>query len=260
VAGVATNQTLGTSGSPPAFPGSIGTFGAGDIAGVYGHSRPGVDFNQAATTLPQPPLGTGVYGVGNSVGVQGDCDPQEHKNGQTLVVTPGTGVKGTSVLGIGVSGISFILPLTSPVRPLPNIGVYGQSTVKPQPSPTNHGTGVFGIGDAAGVLGTSNLGRGGVFSTGSSPPGAQVQLVPVTVPNANVVTSPLPPALPPQLPVTGQAGDILVVNVPVANAPAPGQTTLQIWCCIQSRSQNSPAIWAQIPFSHTIPGTGPGAA
>jgi len=195
VAGIATTPNLDPSG----FPGSVGTFGAGDVVGIYGQSRP--KESQLPITLPPPSPGTGVYGAGDVVGVEGDCDGK------------GTGVIGESVAGKGVIGDSVSAA---------DIGVYGQSTASsPTSLPVSPGTGVFGTGDSIGMAGTSFSGRGGVFSTGSPthPPVAQAQLVPVLVPIADTA-SVAPPRQdpPPRLPRLGQAGDLLAVSLPPGNA------------------------------------------
>ena len=142
VAGVATLPTI----DPKGFPGSVGVFGAGDIVGLYGQSRPME--NQRPSAVPPPDPGTGIFGIGDIAGVEGDCDGA------------GSGVVGKSIQGKGVIGTSVSAT---------NIGVYGKSlaSAPSPPLPILPGTGVLGAGDNVGVFGASTTGRGGVFSTGS---------------------------------------------------------------------------------------------
>ena len=125
VAGVATLPTI----DPRGFPNTVGVFGAGDWVGIYGQSRP--KEGQLPSALPPPDPSTGIFGIGDVAGVEGDCDGTG-----AGVVGKSTGGKG--VLGNSVSGA--------------DIGVYGQSLASlPDSLAILPGTGVFGTGDNVGV-------------------------------------------------------------------------------------------------------------
>lgn len=219
---------------PSRIPQYGGVFGAGDWVGIYGQSRP--KEGQLPSALPPPDPSTGIFGIGDVAGVEGDCDGTG-----AGVVGKSTGGKG--VLGNSVSGA--------------DIGVYGQSLASlPDSLAILPGTGVFGTGDNVGVSGASRTGRGGVFTTGSrsDPPVAQAQLVPVEVPPADVAISAPPNRdFTPRLPKLGAAGDMLALTVP-AQAE---EVIARLWFCVKSGTQTEPAIWAEVPYSRTIAGTGP---
>jgi hypothetical protein len=219
----------------------VGVLGVGDVTGPYGQSRP-LEGQTPSPVLPPPVAGTAIYGIGDVAGVFGDCDTK--KSGAT---TGGTGVVGQSTKGKGVIGSSLSGA---------DSGVYGQSlTAISSVPPVGAGVGVTGVGDRIGVEGTSDIGRGGVFASGSAthPLTAQVQMIPATVSVADVATNPPPKEDPtPRLSRNGQAGDLVAVEV--ATAAAPSATRL--WFCITSGSKSQAAVWAEISFSRTIQGIG----
>jgi hypothetical protein len=230
VAGVATVPTI----DPRGFPNTVGVFGAGDWVGIYGQSRP--KEGQLPSALPLPDPGTGIFRIGDVAGVEGDCDGA------------GAGIVGKSTGGKGVIGNSASGA---------DIGVYGQSLASlPDSVAILPGTGVLGTGDNVGVFGVSRTGRGGVFSTGSrsDPPVAQAQLVPVEVQPADVaISAPRSKDFTPQLPKLGAAGDVLALTVPAQAV----EVFARLSFCVKSGTQTEPAIWAEMPYSRTITGTGP---
>ena len=255
----------------------------GDQVDIYGQSRPGE--GQLPTTLPPPSPGTGIYGIGDVAGVEGDCDGA------------GTGVVGESTGGKGVIGESVSAA---------DIGVYGQSlAVSPSPLPASPDTGIFGTGDNIGVLGESARGRGvignsvsaaeiGVYgqslavSPGPCRPvrvqeysgqvttlalrgrvGAAGRCIYYWIANTSASRSgaigssrtaasqcrnPSAPPFdpPPQLPRLGRAGDVLAATVQIDEV-----NIARLWFCAQSGTATQPALWAEISFSRTIAGTSP---
>jgi len=141
---------------------------------------------------------------------------------------------------IGLAG-GVVIPNISETG---NSGVYGAG-------PTGvfgHGpTGVRGQGGSGGpgVHGVSlDTGRGGMFESARS---AQVQLVPQRlqqrIPNQVTVT---PTALPagggPALPKNGLGGDLMVIEMDTEDS----QRQCTLWFCVQGRTGNKPARWAQV--------------
>jgi hypothetical protein len=184
-----------------------------------------------------------IFGIGNDggagvFGLGGQGRPEQQGTGVIGVAGGVTNPDASVGKNCGVIGIGD------------GVGVFGQGD----------GVGVMGSSDSVGVefgvgvgvLGVSERGRGGVFTTGTSPPVAQVQLVPVALQaDFNIgVGQPPPLGTPPQLPQLGQAGDVLAVEL--------GQTA-SLWFCVRSGTAVPfhPAIWAEIAFSRTIEGTGP---
>lgn len=248
---------------------AVGVYGVGDTAGIYGQSL-GKEGQFPNTLFGPPAPGTGVYGIGDVVGVEGDTDGATSSSpastsGVLGQNTGGKGVTGTSTSGadIGVLGQSPVNPLGAapPALPVsPSTGVYGIGLANPpwpgNTLPRGNGTGVFGVGDHAGVRGESDTGRGGVFSSGvaSNKAAAQVLLIPHRVPLADIKSTPPPPQDPPaRLPRSGLAGDLIAVTVQQSGQQA---NITRLWFCIRSGVPQEPATWAEIQFSRTILGSG----
>ena len=239
-------EALADSPGTRASPNSTGICGWGDSIGVLGFGKPAGGLGDTGPVsidtrpigvmgLAAPPVAAPSSPIVQVVGVRGDCSgaPQ------------GTGVHGTSQVGIGVWGGSA-----------DNFGVFGQaqdpnSANDPYSGTFNGTAGVFGIGDN----------YGGVFqptkptlpkdtqSEDFSVQFANVQLTPVGLPEnikKSSATAHVPPKTapkPPDLPRQGQPGDILVVN-------QNGVKGAQVWICLEPAPQgrSAGAVWARVNF------------
>jgi hypothetical protein len=224
-----------------------GVWGVGDHYGVYGAS--GNLYSSGIDNTPQPvdPTaglgGIGVVGASLKMpGVLGTSDLTNESTGGFVnaFVPLSAGVMGLSNTSVGVVGA--------------NMNVGGDPNHPQQPR-------VFDIIDvikssAAGVFGWSTTDRGGVFGSavpaGSGVPvhdvgTAQVRLLPVNVTLARVPNSRPPAHATPNLPILGQAGDLIAV------VAEKGST--QLWFCIDTGiDATTAATWAEISFNRTIPG------
>jgi hypothetical protein len=183
-----------------------------------------------------------IFGVGNYNGV-GVFGLGGHGRAGPFPEQPGTGVMG--VAGGVTNPPDNSLQQNSGVVGIGGlVGVFGQGDA----------IGVMGSSAGVGVVGSSHSNRGGVFSTGISPPVAQVQLVPATVQTADTANVPLPSEgpVPPSLPRLGVTGDVLAVNTEFEQ----NVFAARLWFCVQSGTDRQPAIWAEIAFSRAIEGTG----
>jgi hypothetical protein len=209
--------------------------------GIYGQCR--LAESQRPTNLTQP-KNTGVYGIGDVVGVEGDNDRTD-PTGRGV----GTGVLGLSLQGVGVVGQGAGLIGGGPAVP-PYIGVYGLSQTNPTlPYPVNKqylATGVFGIGDI----------RGGIFQTtphGGERTFANVQFTPVKLEAQEIKALKFQgDAVTPRLPTDGHPGDILAVDVQVLSG-GNDPNGIQLWVCIKQR-QNARigATWARVLFDAVV--------
>jgi hypothetical protein len=237
-------EALADSPGTRASPGGTGVCGWGDSIGVFGFGFQAGGLGSSVGPQPLDSRPTGVWGmaappIGSAsivqvVGVRGDCSG----------ALQGTGVHGTSQVGIGVWGGSA-----------GSVGVFGQAQ---DPSAAldfyaaNFAVtaGVFGIG----------FNYGGVFRWGGpqpddannmvTPPNfANIQLTAVKLgdypkkPTATPFVPPKTPPTPPDLPRNGQPGDILVVD-------QTGVKDAQVWICLASAPQGKTigATWARVTF------------
>ena len=196
-------------------------------------ARPGGGLS-ADTAINAVGSSVGVVGSGNQAGVVGSSNAGIGVRGDAGPAG-GTGVKGTGNPGVrgetkahgdnAVEGIADTGPGAPPTQ-LPQIGagVYGHSVA------------------GTGVRGSSERGRGGMFSSDSV---AQLHLTPRWHSNLN------------RLPCSGQAGDLLMCS-PLAGEgdrdPNP-EGKASLWVCIRSSEgdvgvggDGVPAVWARVQF------------
>ncbi|MGF6810840.1 hypothetical protein OKW30_006032 [Paraburkholderia sp. Clong3] len=236
-----------------------GIWGVGDHYGVFGASNKlyanGKDHTPQLSTDAVsgiPPDSSGAKGgigvVGASVNVPGVIGTSDLTDADTsvfiddIVSTP-AGVMGLSRTSIGVVGANVVVPNPNSSLP-PQVKALLQTN--------------------AGVFGWSASGRGAIF--GSATPtidgfgptevnlgSAQVRLLPQAVSAANVRTAPVAAQkAAPSLPRLGQSGDLMAVVVREIGALPE---TTRLWLCISSGTTRTPATWAEIALSETIPGT-----
>jgi len=184
-----------------------------DAAGIDIGVR-GVSAGQPDTTRPSD---AGVVGEssGGGFGVRGSGTNVAGVFGESK---DGPGVRGSSKSGTGVEGNGD------------KVGVFGET------SSNDFGVGVLGESTAGiGVSGHSRKGRGGSFE--SEHGDAQLRLVPQEGKS--------------KPPKTGNAGDFLVVLLPLPRAAdEPERKAAQLWFCTQSSVENvQDASWAKVDLS-----------
>jgi hypothetical protein len=274
------NQGQGVSSTCTAIRGYGTTGDAGPSGtGIWGmggfNAGTGVLGQGGVVSLIQPSSsgGIGVQGIG------GDEGPAP--GGGTN--TAGAGVFGQGGVGggtpehpnapgvVGLSGGSFAAGVSGEGDP----GVLGQG----RPSGAAAGvagfgaTGVFGSGSQTGVVGVSERGVGGAFSTAPLQPGdapsgrggvfgsrageAQVHLVPQPK-RPFIQTQTITPGafttkgLEALFPANGKAGDLLYTT-PAGQTGAPGA----LWVCtISGTDKRNPAWWQQVLLGPIFTGLG----
>jgi hypothetical protein len=233
--------------------------GAG-VVGVAG-ARP----TTGDSRRPIPPkVETGNVGV---FGLGGDGERRASESGG--VARSGPMVSGPGVLGHGgryrnlLGGTVESAEVTGDGSGV--VGISGLVAIPQLQTNEMLRAGVFGKGRQAGVRGQSPEGRGGVFGSESS---AQVQLQPreeVTTAQTQVITpqqlrvgqnedgTPDPPV---DLPLSGQAGDLLVTTRRDSTDPTKTRSTL--WFCTRGAiDEDNPALWREVLMGAEFPGVDP---
>jgi hypothetical protein len=258
-------------------PAGTGVLGRGRGHGVYGISDTiGVDKTPDFSDTGR--VAIAVVGVNQGSDSVSDAAPAVlGSNGVTKdlegtpVATPWleqgaslpVGVEGISLNGLGMLGIA--LGPVDAIGPKPEFDAAVDDTVVASVNPADHtapqsswppagvlGLSVLGIG----IRGASRLDRGGVFESSTArlypshidvPVRAQIRLVP----HAAVAQSRQVPTLP----KTGQAGDLLCVNVTDQNHTE--RATL--WFCERGGmdARTGPAVWRSVTLGDTVAGTDP---
>jgi hypothetical protein len=174
------------------------------------------------------------------------------------------GVEGISSNGLGMLGISLGLDPGAEGGLPPEFSAAVHDTVtapanpadKTAPQPPALPAGVLGLSvRGAGVRAASRLDRGGIFESATArlyphqinvPVRAQIRLVPHAAVHQDRQV--------PTLPATGEAGDLLCVNVQDGN----GIERATLWFCERGNDENTGAAqWRSVVLGNTVVGTDP---